>query len=286
LAGIAGLWARAGNYPVAFQTIDSIRDSDKKGAGLVDVAGTQAIQGDVAAALQTAARIPPTPRYYNHGSWARLNISDAQLSAGDIVGALETVGGIQYAFAKVLAKQRIADAQTEAGDPASALQTLGGALRFTDNIEEPLLKYVIKQKIAASQAKAGDIVAALRTADGIQSPFEMSSAKQNIAETQAKSGDPAGAQQTLTAALAAADKVQDKSIVMQAYAEAKARIDTGTPGNPNDQPTVAPPTPASAPDWVLKNDTLLNTPFFLNLAAYLKTLPKDDSSKIMESLEL
>ncbi len=174
----------------------------------------------------------------------------------------------------------IANAQMEAGDSASALETIAEALAIANTIEERVLKWVAQQRLSQSQAKAGDIAGALRSADSIASQFSMSIAKDYIAEMQAKAGDWDGAQQTLAAALDAANKDE---IALGAYAEAKGRIDARQPGLA-EPPAVTPPPAVSLAAWMDVNGTLLNTPFFLDLSAYLKGLPQDNPSNIWEAL--
>ena len=280
---MAEFWARAGDFASAFHTANSIASYMHFGRGLAKIAGAEARAGDIAGALATVAIIPNA----DDMSWARQYIADAQLSVGDIPGAIVMAKGIQDPFTKTVSQHRIANAQTEAGDSSAALQTLSEALSLTENIESWRLKSIGMQHVAVSQAKAGDFTGALRVADSILDPFNVSLAEQTIAELQAKAGDAEGAQRTLAAALEAADKVEDKSIVMQAYAEAKWRIDTGNPGDPDERPIVKPPLPISAPHWVYLNDTAfnLNTPFFLDLSAAMKTLPQEDSREIMDALK-
>lgn len=282
LTTVAKLWAKTGDYAVAFQTVNAIQSPYERNQSMAEIASAQAGAADINAALETLAGIS----FADARSSAQLSISEAQSSAGNIAAALKTADGIRTPFIKSLALQRIADAQRETGSTADALRTLADALSIASTIEEPL-RSRIHEDIAVSQAAAREIAVALRTADSIADPFNISLAKQRIAEIQARAGDAVGARQTLAAALDAAGKEKDassRSILMEGYAESKARIDSGKAVSPAEQPGITAPPSVKPQDWISMNDSLLNAPVFKDLAKYMKTLPQSDPAKILSAL--
>lgn len=283
LSEIVELWARAGEFPLALQTIETIHATYERNKGLAYLAGAQARRGDFGAGLASLAGIADAAA---RSSGQRF-IADARLDAGDIAGAIKTVEGIPDPYEKCMGMRNIAEAQREAGNPAIALRTLAAALPLTQQLPEPPLRSVVQQYLAVSQATAGDPGSALQTADRITAPFSISLAKQLIAEIQARRGDLVGARQTLAAAFAAADQVKDtgsRAIIMQAHAESKARIDAGKANDPAEQPRRAPPPSVKPREWVTLNASILDAPVFVDLAKFLKTLPANDPAKILGPL--
>ena len=131
-------------------------------------------------------------------------IAAAQAEVGDIAGALQTAGKIDYAsagkidYAASLARalSAIAAAQAEAGDIAGALQTAG-------KIGDAHHRAEALSSIAAAQAEAGDkagaratAAEALQIAEKITAGFLGTMALIDIAAMQAEAGDIAGALQT------------------------------------------------------------------------------------------
>ena len=246
--------------------------TQNKEGHLSSVARLLAEAGDATSALKIAYLLPETEGHGDDWRGGALKaIADAQLDAGDIVGAQRTADLILVG--KDLTEEKIAEAQLDAGD-------IVGAQRTADVIHS--VEFKPGCLIADAQIKARDIAgaqktlaSALKNADLIQNPYVKSLEQSHIAYVQMKVGDIAGALRT-------ADLIQDGYVKSRAQQDiANARSKVGSTSNP-----------PFFYDWLDKiddvntlNDCALNTGPFLDLAGYLKALPpSDDLQEVFHGL--
>jgi hypothetical protein len=254
LANVAALWARIGDAESAKKVIDLIPPSDflnkqqvETNAPLAEAEFAMAV-GDFARAQRAGASLP-----------ARTTDRD----------------DVYYEIVK---------AQLEDGDVPAA--------KVTANLIQNSLKNIADLRIVEEQIRAKDIAGAQKTAEGIKnsaSDDSKSKADQEIAEAQIKGGDFVGAQQTIEVLSSKDDK--DRLARMLAKAQAAPPKTAG-------QPVPAPPVvPAS--EWISRLEGrlvtperpwvgdagTLNAPIFLDLAAYLKSLPSSDPQTLFSALD-
>jgi hypothetical protein len=204
----------------------------------------------------------------DRGDSARSDFAGVKAKIGDIAGAQKTIDLIKDGFWKDNGLMFIAQAQAESSD-------IAGALRTADLIQNVDRKGYALSYIAEAYARSGDSAAALKIADVIADARIKSDTQARITLAQIKAGDVAGAQKT-------ADLIQSsyyKPRAQRAIAEAQAKNAANAPRR-------------AEPDWLRKldddnmdNDCPLNTEPFLDLAAYLKSLPpSDDPEKVFYAL--
>lgn len=247
---IASAQTKAGDIAGANQTLSSalkssdlIGPDDTKCEYKIGIAWVQIDTGDFSGArltLNSARKWANAIPLQTEGAFLicakESRISEAQVRAGDIPDALETLALVLKTADLVESNykmqahrfildtvNRIVDAQTETGDIAGAQQT---ANMLQDANSNNYAWYMIVE----AQAKAGNISGALKTADMIQDAtykgwalgaVDKAQTKARVfAEVQAKIGDIAGALKT-------ADSIQeakDKNAAQLAIAEAQAKM--------------------------------------------------------------
>lgn len=200
--------------------IKSLQNAAIQNANLRDVAKLYAEAGDIAGALK-AADLTLTADWKRA---AQTTIAEAQIRAGDIAGAQNTLAValatadliVGDAESKSMGQSFIAEAQIKAGDIAGAKKTLASALSTADLIKDANYKSYAQRTIAEAQIKAGDVAGAQktlafaqRTADVIGDAKDKTYERAEIAEAQVKAGDIARARETLASALQSADLIQD-----------------------------------------------------------------------------
>ncbi|MDP3753138.1 MAG: hypothetical protein Q8Q98_14885 [Polaromonas sp.] len=193
--------------------IKSLQGVAIQNANLRDVAKLYAEAGDIAEALK-AADLTLTADWK---SGAQTAIAEAQIRAGDIAGARNTLAValatadliVGDAESKSMGQISIAEAQLGAGDIAGAEKTLAFALRTADLIKDAGYKSHALSEIAETQIKAGDFAGALNALASAQKTASLveesalnkgpsgDRAKYFIAIAQAMRGDIVGAQKTV-----------------------------------------------------------------------------------------
>lgn len=207
-----------GNEPSLTFTSSEYQQRDQ----LAEIASVQATANDIAGARETADLIENKFAYQIN--LARTAIAEAQIKAGDRVGAqktltsaIQTADLIESAYHKRVSLSVIAEVQIKAGDMADAKNTLSSALKAAELIEEAHLKSMAQSDIAELQTQSGDVPGALKTlvsaqdsANLIKDVSHKSIARSLIAEAQIKAGDLAGAKTSLTSAQNFAGLIKDK----------------------------------------------------------------------------
>ena len=286
----AVLWARSGNSAAALQTAARIQDTYWRGWAQGAIGLARAEVGDKVGARELFVLATRTNEREPGGkSITKMRVAEALAQMGDIADALRTADSIQDAWSGAFTKCLIADAQVDAGDMMGARQTLAGALQTADRVRDAQEKSSVYLSIAMAQANARDARAALITAERIREDSGKSLVQEAIAVAQigaqAESGDIAGAlqatdriskdrgpaQQAIAIALAKsgdfagaqkiADRIQDTrnkywAQAGVAKAQAQARLGKSIP----------------VEEWIAKNTDFLNTPIFLDLGEALKAL--------------
>lgn len=296
-----------GDIAGAQRTADLIKPAHahNKSRALTNIARARMKAGDVAGAQKTLADAQKSADLivdWPYGKRIALSsIADAQIATGDMSGAQKTLGValktadlIDSADSKSMAQSSIAEAQVRSADIAGALKTLALAQETADRIKDASYKSIARTQIAEAQAKAGDMAGADKSmalaqnfADLIPGEsYGKSWAQSALAEAQASRGKLADAQKN-------ADLVQDANLKNRAQgaidkAQAKANA-----ANTRQSTTVGPVAAiVKSSDWLKKLDDsddlsegALNTAPFLDLAAYLKSLPPSgDPKEVFDSL--
>ena len=218
-------------------------------------------------------------------------VIDLWASTGNFAGALQYADSFQDPYYKNWVQRMVARRQADAGDMAGAHQTFLIALRTLDLIKDPKEKQIALHQFATAQAEAGDVAGAIQTVDRFDNDRGAKYSSQSaIALAQAKLGDTLGARQTLDAARVTADRAGDpfKDYYKKLVPEVEAMLNAGNGVKSNGQSTaLAPPTISgiSVSDWLKMLEGDLNSRPYLDLAGYLKSLPKgDDAQKMFEGL--
>lgn len=182
--------------------------------------------------------------------------------AGNIDAAMKTADLTLTADWKRASQTAIAEAQINGGDIAGAQKTLAAALQTANLI------------VGDAEAKSMGL--------------------SHIAETQIRAGDMAGAQQALTSALEVSDLIESaayKSHARRTIAGIQAKAGTANMSDTNPQRRPDARSPARSQigvsDWLNRLDDddknsecPLNSGPFVDLAAYLKSLPPSDNSEM------
>lgn len=119
-------------------------------------------------------------------------IADPQALDGDFAGALKTAASIEEASAKARTLGAIAAEQAMAGDAAGATQTLELALQTAAAMWNADGKALVLIDISEAQAKGEGLSGAFKTANTIEDGWREAMAERAIAEKQAKARDFAG----------------------------------------------------------------------------------------------
>jgi hypothetical protein len=237
---------------------------------------------EIKAFMVSSASYDPIRGYIN-SDWS--NIATAQAKAGDILGAQKTADLIQNEpVNKIWALRAITVAQAKTGD-------FTGAQKTADLIQSEDHKNWALGAIAEAQIKAGDFTGAQKTANLVQEMYR-NGVLQDIVNDQVKAGDFTGAQKTAELFLSSVYT----NWALKAIAEAQAKAGSTNRTTTNVSPTtvahvaiVPVATATNQPavevitvfDWLNMLDGVtyskrLNAGPFLDLASYLKSLPRSD----------
>jgi RNA polymerase sigma factor (sigma-70 family) len=242
LSVLASAEVRLGDAAGALRVADVVENPNRKNHLRFLIACRQAESDDVAGALRTVAAMTDDQK-----DNALIAVAAAQARAGDVKAALQTADGLRHQpLARASALEEIALAQAKAGDRAAAGASLQEALRLhtatlaqeedrraararvavlqaqVGDVAAALASAAALPKegdgedreaalagIAAEQARAGDLRGALRTLDGVTDPARKVSTLVDMAATEAAAGHEAASRETLQAARALADSLQD-----------------------------------------------------------------------------
>lgn len=241
---------KAGDFTSALETAGSVQNLFSQESALCSVATAQAMAGDIDGALETTSRIEPGVLK----NWTMADVAGARAKFGDVAGAEEIAGSIADPDFNTMAWRKIAEGQARAGD-------IDGALTTAKSIKDTDSREIALREIVEAQSSVGEIAGAQETAAGIRDAKEQGIALSYIAEAQVKSGDLAAAQETV-------DNIQDSSL----KDKPQRLIDLARAANGSTNP------------WVLIITDQLNDPVFLDLAAYLESLPTDDGQRSFDRL--
>ncbi len=206
----AVLWARNGDLSAALQTAARIQTPHPRGWAQGAIGLELGMAGDKASASKAFALALRTSEHDGYGekqSQTKMRVAQAQAQVGEIADALKTANSIQDAWASSWAKCQIADAQVEAGELAGARQTLATAIQTLDRLKDGPHendKNDILREIALVQAKAGDLEAAIRTSELIQVDSWKGQVQKTIAAAQVKAEAESG---DIASALQAANRI-------------------------------------------------------------------------------
>lgn len=299
--------AKIGDIAAAQKTADLIKADYRyqKSSALTSIAEALRKGGDSAGAQKTLMDAQKAADQIVDDPWikriALSAIAEVQINAREMAAAQKTLASafrtadlIEVPKYKSEAHSAIAAAQAKSGDVAGALKTLASAQDSADRITDVADKSIARSSIAEAQTLAGDIAGAKKSLILAQDfaalvrgeSFSRNLALSALAKALARSGDIAGAQKNAELIRHAYLKVQ----AQQAIVEAQAMVDTtnerkSTSGRPI-QSIV------KASDWLKRlddsdeiNDCAMNTAPFLDLAAYLKSLPpSNDPEEVFRSL--
>ncbi|MGA3066115.1 MAG: hypothetical protein ABSF29_04625 [Tepidisphaeraceae bacterium] len=251
-AVIAGGQAKAGDFPGAQATAESITDPQAKQDAYLNIAQSLAEKGDI-----TDARVSATHTDGIDRDRANAAIAQALATAGDIPSAKTLAADLGAPEEQSLAFAAIAQAQIKSGDIPAARLSILAAKAAAANVPQYLSSTCycaiasaevkandldgatslektgaahITEAIAIAQAEMGDLTSARATLAQVSDTYEQVCVQASIAEAQIKSGDPASALQTLDAAKFAAATLTDSlpdAAARIAAAETKAG-DTAT----------------------------------------------------------
>jgi tetratricopeptide (TPR) repeat protein len=184
----------------ALKLIEKVGTPNQKAVSLRDIAGVQAVAGDVIAAQQTAEVILE-PSYQEQ---AIASIIRAQAGSGDYEGALQTVEKLARPADALMSLARIADAQAKAGQVEQARQLAHLAKAKAKALSPRQASHIgdtIARSIVAAQAKSGNFAEAFQTLKSVNNPRIRSSLISVIAKEQENRGDLTGALETLMSSI-------------------------------------------------------------------------------------
>ena len=231
-------------------------------------------------------QIPGEPR-----SWGLEKVVELCDMNGDFAAALKIADSIPNHLWKCLLQERVGYAQIEAGDLKGARQTFVMAMQTANqlkpqNIGDGRISVRVVDS-ADGHAKTGDIAGALQSANSLSDDYFKSQAQFTIADVQAGAGDAAGSQATFALADQTAKHIKGaarKKVIQDFLAEQRKNRDSEKPKDASGQSTNTVPPPIGAKDWISTNETLLNAPVFLDLNAFLKSMPPADYERTFENL--
>ena len=311
---VSTLWAKSGDIAAALSIADLPENGDKDFT-LEEISVVQAAQGDVPGAKTTANLIQRA----EHKTETLIRIGSGQTDAKDVRGARVTflsafraAGLIEILETRGDKLNALARAQIDAGDIPAAHETLVSALESAElSPADAHIKVRMQLQSGDAYIQMHDVASAKAVFssaynnsklvdDAAQRSYEQS----DLATSQAKAGDLANAAQSLSAAQTSANRVQGERKTFMLGQVAGARVhfaEAQTKSAVAYLPVALPPTPASdlpprpiirASDWLKVLDSNsqnccagLNSAPFLDLAAYLKSLPaSDDPQKVFDGL--
>ena len=211
--------ARDGNFGGAFDTAKKIEDINIRASALFQIALAGAQAGNFRVAevyLERGLASEDIEAYVITDRRARVlaDIVSAQARAGDLWGALANAQKMD-AKSHDRALEGIALGQVQAGE-------FWGAFHAAEKIEYAGFRDKVLADVVSAQAQAGDVKGALTNARQIGQyyyPFALA----DIAVAQAKAGDKKRAKEIVDQALAATEKIREKSRVLMKIASAQAR---------------------------------------------------------------
>ena len=252
-------------------------------------------------AMEDAANRLPKSRNWLDDQWFvpderrdnLIKVAELWQNMGDFSSALRVSNGFTSDFYRAQIQRDIGLAQKKAGDLKGAQRTFTSAMQAAGQLQLASLANALITSIAYGHAQTGDITGALQSTDGIKDEFMKSGAQVNIGLAQFAAGDATGGQRTFSLADQTADRVQPakaKDDMKLFIVEEKRRIETAefasASRNASGAATLPSSTLVSVSDWINKldddnkrSDCALNTEPFLDLAAYLTSLPAGDSKK-------
>jgi len=171
LTAIAKAQVQTGDFPVALQTAQAIKDKWSRASVLSTIAEAQAQAGDIPAAVATFNLALQTAQAIEN-EWERAkalrNVAISQAKLGDFPAALQIAQEIENERERATALSTIAISQGQVGDISAASANLTLALQIAQAIEDELERATALESVAAAQAKLGDFPAALQTAQTIK----------------------------------------------------------------------------------------------------------------------
>ncbi|MDI1320867.1 MAG: hypothetical protein PSW75_11850 [bacterium] len=301
---VAELWAQSGDFEMAFEVVDSIKDASRKSQTHYLIAEVQVKAGDIPDAQRTAGSIKDA--YYK--TRAQAAIAKAQAEAGNIAGAQNSANSIGKSAMKSRALRSIAIAQSKAQDFAGARASLAEAYTIVEKIREVDTSGDEEEEmreIATAQAKADFVSDAQQTINHIitltenmkeedvlntgtsgkaMSRILNSGAQCELVLAQVRAGDIASAQKTANSIHYAYYKTTAQSSIDHAQGKDTSTLSVST------IPEVPRPVQPKAPlvgEWIAKNTgylQLLTEAVFFDLSAHLKSLPKGNAQGIFDGL--
>jgi hypothetical protein len=120
-AEIAESQALTGDVPAALQTADTLSPKLDKPDALWRIVRAQALGGDISGAKQTLTRFDPEDTMHIEQSWCV--IAEARALAGDVAGTVDAAAHVQWMLRKPYAAALIAYAQAKRGHTIEARST-------------------------------------------------------------------------------------------------------------------------------------------------------------------
>jgi beta-lactamase regulating signal transducer with metallopeptidase domain len=198
---IAKAQADAGEWRAAANTAERSETPSQncKEWALAHLASAQARAGKLETALATVDSISAGEQ-----SFALKLVSDRQLEAGDLKGALETAGRIKDGHYKVQALAIVATAQAKAGDNEPAEETLRKALEVQESLKdsnpdiETSRQAGSRTRIAIAMVQMGNESRALEIAKPLESSMKHEQVMAEVALTRFRAGKVDEALEMLT----------------------------------------------------------------------------------------
>ena len=182
--------------------VEAVKSVSARATVLTKIASAQAKIGNTKRATETFARAVAAIRGKGGSteSWILFEVASAQAEAGDVAGALVTVGKIERARHRAQALAAIASVQTKAGDRVRAGKTIVQAKAAARTISNGYSRATAFAAIASVQTKAGDRARAGQTIAQAKAAARTNSMASHraaalfkIASEQATTGDIEGA---------------------------------------------------------------------------------------------
>jgi hypothetical protein len=203
LARIAVEQAKQDDVPGAVKTLGTIRDVNARARGFLDLARAQSdaknragAEKSLAAATDVAAPLPAVERAELLDD-IRAAKASLQAAAGDVDGALETIGAVKDGRDRWRVLLEVDRAQMKAGNQKAARVTFGQAMKAVDGYPEnreneggvitlvpawALIKGSIVRQVAAATVGVGGEEEARAWAAGQKSPYVKVMAQLGIVE--------------------------------------------------------------------------------------------------------
>ncbi len=186
--------ARRGDAPGAKRTAEMITQTYSRALTAANAAAILARAGDRASAKEGIKRAFELAELAGYRGFELMEIATAEARSGEIQAARKTfIRALGTVGPAVMNQSLIPAAQAEAGDLEGALQTLGA-------IGDPGARQRALRYIARNLAKTGDVRRAAEIASGLPSANERILSLREVSEAQAAAGDRVGAQATVRGA--------------------------------------------------------------------------------------